>query len=150
MFIHENGLTFRMADKADYSGVRDLMERVFDLQVRKENYEIYIADKNNQIIVAESGEGIAAITCIEKQWNAFADRNVLFIRYAAVDDNYRKRGIYTKINKIVWDIAKREGISSIELTCADFRKDSQRFYLGHGYTIKRTKVFIREIAPENP
>ncbi len=145
MFIHDNGMIFRLADQSDYFGIRDLMKKVFNIQVEKENYELYIADKDNQIIVAESENNIIASVCIEKQWNAFTGETIIFMRNGAVDDNYRKRGIWTKINKIVGDIAKQENISSVELTCADFRVDSQRYYLDHGFTIKKTKVFIREI-----
>ncbi len=149
MFIHDNGVIFRLADQSDYFGIRDLMKRVFKIQLKKENYELYIADEDNLIIVVESENNIIASVCIEKQWNAFTGESIFFIRNSAVDDNYRKRGIYTKINKIVWDIAKRENISSVELTCADFRENSQRYYLDHGYTIKKTKVFIREIQSED-
>ena len=125
------------------------MHTVFGMQLKKENYEIYLADANNRIIVAEEDGRTVGCACIERQWNAFTDTTNLFIRNAAVDENYRRRGIYTRLNTFIWDIAQREHIAAIELTCADFRVDSQRFYLNHGYTHKKTKVFIREIGGES-
>lgn len=149
MFICDNGLIFRLADKADYSEIKNLMETVFQMQVKKENYELYIADKNNQIIVVESENKIIASVCVEKQWNAFTGESILYMRNGAVEDNCRKMGVFTKMNKIIGDMARQERISTVELTCADFREGSQRYYLNHGFTIKKTKVFIREIELED-
>ena len=46
--------------------------------------------------------------------------------------------------KKIKQIGCQLGVDAIELTCADFRQNSQQFYLTNDFSIKKTKVFICE------
>lgn len=136
-------IIYRRAGTSDYQSLQKLYEDVFEITMTEENYGKYIADENHTIWLAECGECCGSI-CVEKNWDAFHDECTYFLRNVGVSPSWRKRGICTELLKRVMDMAERENIKSIELTSANHRQEAHMFYLSHGFTKKKTTVFIWE------
>ena len=138
-------LQIRLAEHNDYPGLSELLKEVFSYDLTEENYETYRRKEENIVLVAEIDNKIVGCVCCESQWNAFTDEKLFFIRNACVQKEFRRHGIYGKLIQHSREIAKEQGVFVLELTCANFRIDAQRFYLNHGFSKKDTTVFIQEI-----
>ena len=136
-------IVYRRAEKSDYSGLYKLYRDIFGMSMTEENYYKYIADETHTIWVAVCEEYCGSI-CVEKNWDAFLDDSSYFLRNIGVALSWRKQGICTELMKRVMDMAKQENIKTIELTSANHRQEAHHFYLSHGFTIKKTTVFIHD------
>lgn len=67
-----------------------------------------------------------------------------FLTYVVVRNDMRHKGVGRKLLEEIERIAQEKKVSHIELTCADFRIESQKFYEAIGYSRKKTQVFIKE------
>ena len=146
--MNTSKLEIRAARYSDYPQLSELLKEVFSYNVTEENYKIYCKKEENIVLVAEIENKIVGCVCCELQWNAFTDERLFFIRNACVQKEFRGRGIYGELIQCSREIAKKQGVFVLELTCANFRIDAQRFYLNHGFTKKDTTVFIQELGEE--
>lgn len=137
-------IIYREAERGDYMGLKKLYKDIFCFDMTKDNYLKYIKDKDHIVLIALIGEEICGSICIERLWDAFHDELNYFLRNAGVSELWRKHGIFTELINLVMKRAKSENVKSIELTCADYRRDAHEFYLKHGFDKKKTTVFICE------
>ena len=162
--VAKNGIIYRDATVDDYSQVKEIVTELFGLDISLNNYKDYLAKKEVNVIVAEDSQYdatkmskyaigyeltdrcLCGLLCMERQWIAFANYTNFYIRNAGVRGRYRRRGIYGNLVKIAEQRARSENIHAIELTCAAGRSEAHRFYLNHGFNIKKTIVFINELV----
>ncbi|MCI8951363.1 MAG: GNAT family N-acetyltransferase [Lachnospiraceae bacterium] len=145
IYMSNGKFLYRDAKPSDYKEVASVIKEIFDFDVSEKNYMKYMEDDSVEIFVAESDERIAGVLCAEKQWHAFEGYTNYYLRNCGVLPQYREQGIYSKLISMIKEKAFNEGIHAIELTCGINRPLTHRFYLNHGFTIKKTLVFISEL-----
>jgi len=136
---------YRSANELDYQDVKKILEEIFELQISEGNYRAYLEDCTKCILVAAAGATVGGCCCFEVVTNPLNNVKTCFIRYLGVLPEYRKYGIASGMLGIVKEFARCSHIKPIELTCADWRTDSHRFYKNNEFTIKKTKIFICEV-----
>lgn len=136
-------IVYRKAEKSDYQGIQKLYKDIFGFSLTEDNYCKYLEDKNHTIWIAVCEECCGSI-CVEKNWDAFQDDFSYFLRNIGVASSQRKQGICTELLKRVIGMAQQENIKIMELTSANYRQEAHDFYLNHGFTIKKTTVFIHD------
>ena len=62
-----------------------------------------------------------------------------------VVDNYQNRNIATEMLTYLFDYAKKDCVSYLELTSKATREAANHLYLKNGFTIKETNVFVKNI-----
>lgn len=125
----------------------DLMSKNFDSIVKNPNLMNSILNDEKYIPLAalKNGEFIGGMI-VEKVIDPLRLPNeIYFIRYLMVKKEYHGQGIGRKLLNYIENLAKENNIQRIELTCANFRTDSHKFYEATGFTVKKTKVFIKEL-----
>lgn len=138
-------IKYREAQNNDYEELKRLYMNIFGFEMSKKNYEAYLEDEKNTILLAMCGEEYCGSICVENRWDAFRGESSFFLKNGGVYKKWRQHGIYTELIKIIRKMAEIENIKVIELTCADYREETQKYYLNHGFEKKKTTVFICEI-----
>lgn len=67
------------------------------------------------------------------------------VEYVCVDTKYRGQGIGGKMMDFATNYSKENGISRLELTSSYKRVEAHKLYLSHGFEIRDTAVFRKEI-----
>ena len=77
--------------------------------------------------------------------NPINNTKTFYLDYICIKEEYRNRGLGSKIIKEVERIARSENINYLELTSNRNREYARKMYFNEGMTIKDTDVFIKEL-----
>ena len=135
-------MLIRFANADDYIAIKNIVKESFDFKALKDEFAIYLKEYDILLAIKDDTEVACAIYEIRK--DIFASKKVLFVNYLCVKKEFRALGIGKALIKKIKQIACELGVDAVELTCADFRQNSQQFYLTNDFSIKKTKVFICE------
>ena len=121
------------------------------IKLLKDNFNISdniksIDDNLNSFgIVALLNKKIVGYIRIDKLHNPFKNSYYYFLSYVCVDSNYQNAGIATKLLEFIFNMAKDDNISYIELTSRSSREVANHLYLKTGFVIRDTNVFRKDI-----
>ncbi|HLM61395.1 MAG TPA: GNAT family N-acetyltransferase [Pyrinomonadaceae bacterium] len=150
-------LTFRQATREDLPEIVRMLADDF-LGARRERYETplpvsyikafeeIVADKNNELIVAETnGEIVGTLQITFTPSISFQGGKRATVESVRVDQKYRGQGIGKEL--MLWAVnrARKENCFAVQLTTNAERKDSHRFYenLGFKDTHLGMKLYLR-------
>lgn len=126
-------------------GYSRLLEEAFGTALSAGAAERLSGGRDCFALVAVDDDGsVCGGLAAEYRKDCVTDAESYFITYAAVRKDMRRRGIGRELFREIERTAREENVGRIELTCADFRTESHRFYEAAGYSRKKTKVFIKE------
>lgn len=132
---------------SDYSGLLDILGKVYDSKITQDILEKQYISNNRLILVAETSEKkLVGCTFLEIMEDYIRPNRILYVTYVAVDEKYRNHGIGKMLLYAAETKSKEFGCSAIELTSANFRKGAHEFYIRLGFTKKDTTHFIKELA----
>lgn len=123
---------------------------------KQENWEEYLKNKlednEYELLVARVQDKVVGV-CVAEKKHLGDDietriRDILFIEYIVVDENYRRCKIGTKLLEKIKDIAKEKNISSVELNVWGFNCSAIEFYENNNMKPKRI-VYEYFIKKEN-
>ena len=126
----------------DSKSLLALLHNTYDSCITQQVLEDkYVTDKRD--IINEKKLIGCAFTEIQEDY--VRPSRSIYVTYVAVDNEYRKQGIGTKLMSHVQTMCIENDCSSIELTSANFRTGAHAFYESIGFTKKKTTVFIKEV-----
>lgn len=144
--FEQDGFTYRFAGIDDYESVKCIVDEVFQFDLLRDNFIEYYNNSNFKILIALKHEEPAGILCMEKQCDFFNNKcTIVFLRNGAIREKFRRNGVFKLLFTVAYEYAKSIRATALELTCANYRSAAHNFYLNHGFTKKKTTVFIREI-----
>ena len=134
----------RAMQEENFSDYISVLRSEFEI-IDSPSWELLAENKNYIPIAAFYGDEFVGGLLVERKFDLFRKpTKFYFLRYFAVEKTFRQKGVGKKIVQYVESLAEKEGITRIELTSANFRTVSHKFYESIGFTVKRTKVFIKE------
>ena len=137
-----DNLVIRKYDNDDFFEVIDLLKDNFNIS---DNIKSIDDNINSFGIVALLNKKIVGYIRIDKLNNPFKNSYYYFLSYVCVDSNYQNVGIATKMLEFIFDMAKDDNVSYIELTSRSSREAANRLYLKNGFVIRDTNVFRKEM-----
>ena len=108
--------------------------------------EIQLEDSENSFsIIALINNKVVGHVRVDKLKNIGKNCYYYLINYVCVADNYQNRNIATEMLTYLFDYAKKDCVSYLELTSKATREAANHLYLKNGFTIKETNVFVKNI-----
>lgn len=130
----------RMVNNLHAENRPDIFKQGFDQEISNAIYEMWKLD-DYKIIVAEHDQTICGFACIHfiKKSETPYRRPLSFIEVSefGVDPAFRRKGIATELMAFVFDLAKENGLSRIELNMWDFNESALAFYETVGFRTYR-------------
>ena len=123
-----------------------ILHNVFGSNVTKENLESNYLGSKKKIFLAMFDYHVIGCAFLEIKVDHIRPYKYGFVSYVAVDNNYRDLGIGKMLIAKISKVCDENDCKSIELTSADFRKSAHIFYHSQGFSIKKTKIFIKELS----
>ena len=101
-------------------------------------------DDSNRVLVAEVGDTVVGLASAYLRPLIHHDAGFVRIACLIVDEDWRDRGVGTRLVEAVEGWARQHGCDVIEVTSGNQRLDAHRFYEGLGYAEKR-KRFVKSL-----
>lgn len=137
-----DNLVIRQYRSNDFNEVITLLKNYFSIN----NNINSLKDNDNSFgIVAVINNIIVGYIRVDKLFNPFKNNSYYFLNYVCVDNNYQNMNIGTQMLEFIFNKAKKNNISYIELTSRASRKAANHLYLKNGFTIRDTNVFRKDI-----
>lgn len=147
---NENDILFRAYEKKDYQDLADLITSVFGPGLDQESFEKEYCQKDKRILLAitngKTVQRVVGFAIYQKRTDQIKKIQSMFVLYAGIKDEFRKRGIGRLLFQEIESIAKEQGCTCVELTSANHRIDAHEFYSHIGFSRKKTTVFIKELS----
>lgn len=101
-----------------------------DYRSDKIDVDSYLADPERVIFLAYDGETVVGEIVVMKFWN-----NTAYIDHLAVDTQWRRQGIGTKLIDQVVEWAREKGLPALMLETQDDNVPACRFYEAYGFEL---------------
>ncbi len=137
-----DNLIIRKYDNDDFNKVINILKDNFNIS---NNIKSINDNINSFGIVALVNKKVVGYIRIDNLNNPFKNNNYYFLSYICVDSNYQNMSIATKMLDFIFNKAKDNNISYIELTSRSSREAANHLYLKTGFVIRDTNVFRKEI-----
>lgn len=125
---------------SDLESLNELLETTFN--VKKTNKK---SCNDNLELIAFFDNKVIGYLVFSKLYDSVKDTYYGQINYVCVRDEYRNKGVATKLLDEVFQFSKKENISYIELTSNKKRIEANLLYKNKGFVIRDTNVFRKEI-----
>ena len=126
----------------EYDETLELINKSFDTNASKETF---ILANNQKLLLLKNESEIIGTCLITLKNNPVNNTKTFYLDYICIKEEYRNRGLGSKIIKEVEKIARNENINYLELTSNKNREYARKMYLNEGMTIKDTNVFVKEL-----
>ncbi len=126
----------------EYDETLELINKSFDTNASKETF---ILANNQKLLLLKNESEIIGTCLITLKNNPVNNTKTFYLDYICIKEEYRNRGLGSKIIKEVETIARKENINYLELTSNKNREYARKMYLNEGMTIKDTNVFVKEL-----
>lgn len=137
-----DNLIIRKYVNDDFKEVIALLKNNFNIRSSIKSIDDNI---NSFGIVALLNKKIVGYIRIDKLNNPFKNSYYYFLSYVCVNNNYQNMNIATNMLVFIFDMAKNNSISYIELTSKSSREAANHLYLKNGFIIRDTNIFRKEI-----
>ena len=126
----------------DFSEVIKLLNDNFNIS---DNIKSLEDNLNSFGIVAIIDKKIVGYLRVDKLYNPFKKCYYYFLSYVCVNSNYQNMSIGTEMLEFIFNYAKNDRVSYIELTSRSSREVANHLYLKNGFAIRDTNVFRKDI-----
>ncbi len=137
-----DNLVIRKYVNNDFNEVINLVKDNFNIG---DNIKSLEDNLNSFGIVAIIDKKIVGYLRVDKLYNPFKKYYYYFLSYVCVDSNYQNMGIATKMLEFIFNYAKNDDVSYIELTSKSSREAANHLYLKNGFVVRDTNVFRKDI-----
>ena len=137
-----NNLVIRKYINKDFSEVIKLLNDNFNIS---DNIKSLEDNLNSFGIVAIIDKKIVGYLRVDKLYNPFKKCYYYFLSYVCVNSNYQNMSIGTEMLEFIFNYAKNDRVSYIELTSRSSREVANHLYLKNGFAIRDTNVFRKDI-----
>lgn len=137
-----DNLVIRKYVNNDFNEVINLVKDNFNIS---DNIKSLEDNLNSFGIVAIIDKKIVGYLRVDKLYNPFKKYYYYFLSYVCVDSNYQNMGIATKMLEFIFNCAKNDDVSYIELTSKSSREAANHLYLKNGFVVRDTNVFRKDI-----
>ena len=137
-----DNLVIRKYVNNDFNEVINLVKDNFNIG---DNIKSLEDNLNSFGIVAIIDKKIVGYLRVDKLYNPFKKYYYYFLSYVCVDRNYQNMGIATKMLEFIFNYAKNDDVSYIELTSKSSREAANHLYLKNGFVVRDTNVFRKDI-----
>lgn len=137
-----DNLVIRKYVNNDFNEVINLVKDNFNIG---DNIKSLEDNLNSFGIVAIIDKKIVGYLRVDKLYNPFKKYYYYFLSYVCVDSNYQNMGIATKMLEFIFNYAKNDDVSYIELTSKSSRESANHLYLKNGFVVRDTNVFRKDI-----
>lgn len=137
-----DNLVIRKYVNEDFNEVIKILKEHFNIS---DNIKSIDDSLNSFGIVATTDKKIVGYLRIDKLYNPFKKCYYYFLSYVCVDSIYQNMSIGTKMLEFVFNYAKNDSVSYIELTSRSSREAANHLYLKTGFVIRDTNVFRKEM-----
>lgn len=137
-----DNLVIRKYVNEDFNDVINLVKDNFNIS---DNIKSLDDNLNSFGIVATINEKIVGYLRVDKLYNPFKKCYYYFLSYVCVNSNYQNMSIGTEMLEFIFNYAKNDSVSYIELTSRSSREAANHLYLKTGFTIRDTNVFRKDI-----
>ena len=137
-----DNLVIRKYVNNDFNEVINLVKDNFNIS---DNIKSLEDNLNSFGIVAIIDKKIVGYLRVDKLYNPFKKYYYYFLSYVCVDSNYQNMGIATKMLEFIFNYAKNDDVSYIELTSKSSREAANHLYLKNGFVVRDTNVFRKDI-----
>jgi GNAT superfamily N-acetyltransferase len=122
-----------------------LLKDAFDVVLKAETVKMLSDSQDYFALVAvDEADAVCGGMIAEYRKDCMTNVTSYFLTYVTVKQDMRHKGIGRELFREIERMAEERNVAHIEFTCADFRKESHKFYEAIGYSRKKTKVFIKE------
>lgn len=122
-----------------------LLKDAFDVDLKTETIKRLSKSQDYFALVAvDETDAVCGGMIAEYRKDCVTNVTSYFLTYVTVKKDMGHKGIGRELFQEMERIAEEKNVDYIEFTCADFRKESHKFYEAIGYSRKKTKVFIKE------
>lgn len=129
----------------EYESLAELILSCFKINTTKEELISLLQKHPFRSIIAVRNKEVIGHVMIDSKYDMIKNKHSFFLSYICVKEEERKKGIGSFLLGSVEQLAKKEHISTIEFTSGNQRKEAHHLYLKHGYSIKNTSHFIKNI-----
>lgn len=137
-----DNLVIRKYVNNDFNEVINLVKDNFNIG---DNIKSLEDNLNSFGIVAIIDKKIVGYLRVDKLYNPFKKYYYYFLSYVCVDSNYQNMGIATKMLEFIFNYAKNDDVSYIELTSKSSREAANHLYLKNCFVVRDTNVFRKDI-----
>ena len=137
-----DNLVIRKYVNNDFNDVINLVKDNFNIS---DNIKSIYDNLNSFGIVAIIDKKIVGYLRVDKLYNPFKKCYYYFLSYVCVDSNYQNMSIGTEMLEFIFNYAKNDRVSYIELTSRSSREAANHLYLKNGFIIRDTNVFRKDI-----
>ncbi len=137
-----DNLVIRKYVNNDFNEIINLVKDNFNIS---DNIKSLEDNLNSFGIVAIIDKKIVGYLRVDKLYNPFKKYYYYFLSYVCVDSNYQNMSIATKMLEFIFNYAKNDDVSYIELTSKSSREAANHLYLKNGFVIRDTNVFRKYI-----
>lgn len=129
----------------EYESLAELLLSCFDITTKKEDLIDLLKTNSFRSILAIKNSKVIGHIMIDEKYDIIKNEHSFFLNYVCVKKEERHQGIGSKLLNFVEQLAIKENISKIEFTSGNQRKDAHKLYLKHGYFIKDSSYFIKNL-----
>jgi GNAT superfamily N-acetyltransferase len=142
-------MEFREANAEDFEACLPLLQQLWptlkitgidiEIQIVEEIKEIFyrlLKNPDTKVILAENDGHIIALIDLTFRETLFYRGWAMIIEDLIVDENYRRRGIGSKLVRLAEEIAQQRDCHNIELNSDLYRKETHYFWEEIGYERK--------------
>ena len=135
-------LVIKMYDNNYFGEVIKLLNRSFEIN---SNIKVLENNDNSFSIIALVDDKVVGHIRIDKLKNIGKDCYYYLLNYICVDSDFQNMNIGSMMLDFIFEKAKKDSVSYIELTSKAFRKAANHLYLKNGFIIRETNVFMKNI-----
>ena len=133
-------LEIRKYNDSDLDSVNVVLKEAFSIE--KSNFS---GDEFIEIVASNNGD-ICGYLLLTRVLNPIKNKYYMLVDYVCVSSKYRGLGIGKKLINYAYDVAKKEKVMYLQLTCSTFRVAAHRLYESCGFVKRDSDIYRKEIV----
>lgn len=93
------------------------------------------SNSQHEVLVCEDYQGITGFAVVHILPQLAFDGGLLIISYLSVDEQSNDRGTSRALETHIAELARKQKCERIQVHCAEWRAQAQKFFLGQGYDL---------------
>lgn len=134
-------IRFEFATFFDYYEILELWKAEFGYDFCMGNFIEDLNRRNIRLLTVRSDDRIIGTLRVEKRIHFYSNEIEFLLTNVAIHKVYRGLGIGTRLFQILEELCFIEGGDYIDLTCANFRAQTHKFYISNKYSKKYNCIY---------
>ena len=91
------------------------------------------SSSQHEVLVCDDKAGVTGFAVVHVLPQLAFDGGILLISYLSVDEQAKEQNIARALEVYITELARKRKCERIQVHCAEWRAQAQRFFLGQGY-----------------